>query len=162
MFEREQEPSALRPTKGSLCIVMACTDMTEAEQVGRLLSELNMGCLVTYSRTQDMVLNAPQSKVALFILATQDTPAVVGRTLKWLRHRWPRSPITVVGDAGCGQHEVAARQSGACFLTRPVAPEQWQAVLVHALGDYRPVGKAAKKANVSPAGLGGGTIQKSS
>ena len=122
---------------GRLCIVMACTDMQEADLVGRRLLELNSACLVTYRRAEDLMYNLPTGRVALFILATADTPAVIGRTLKWLRHRWPRSPITVVGDVGGGEQEIAARQGGAYYLTRPVSPQQWDGILAHALGDAR-------------------------
>ncbi|MFB3891769.1 MAG: hypothetical protein ACE15C_07070 [Phycisphaerae bacterium] len=111
--------------------------MSEADQVGRQLSELNTGCLVTYRRIEDLAQNAPAGKVALIVLATDDEPAVTGRTLKWLRHRWPRCPVTVVGDTGCGEHEMAAREGGACYLTRPVRCEEWAALLTHVLGGPR-------------------------
>ena len=77
--------------------------------------------------------NAPTGKVALIILATADIPAVISQTLKWLRRCWPRCPVTVVGDLGGGEHEMAARKGGACYLTRPVSPEQWTAILIHVL-----------------------------
>lgn len=133
---REKAASALRPTnRRCLCIVMACTDMSEAELVSRQLLQLNNGCLVTYRRAEDMLFNAPTGKVALIILATADAPVIVGRTLKWLRRRWPRCPITVVGDAGGGELEMTARKGAACYLTRPVNAEQWTALLAHALAE---------------------------
>ena len=55
-------------------------------------------------------------------------------TLRWRRQRWPRCPIPVVGDRGCGVEEMVAREGGAAYLTRPVSAEQWLAVLAHALG----------------------------
>jgi DNA-binding response OmpR family regulator len=113
---------------------MVCTDISEAELVSRQLSELNSGCLVTYRRAEDLIRNAPMGRVALIILATSDAPAAIGRTLKWLRRRWPRCPITVVGDQGSGELEMTARKGAACYLTRPVTPEQWTAVLTHVLG----------------------------
>ena len=118
---------------GRVCIVMACADMREADLVGKQLLEVNSACLVTYRRAEDLMYNLPTGKVALFILATADTPAVVGRTLRWLRHRWPRCPVTVVGDAGGGAHEIAAREGGAYYLTRPVSPQQWTSLVTHAL-----------------------------
>ena len=129
----EYIPSANRPTAHGLCIVMACTDMSEADAVGRQLLELNSGCLVTYRKAEDLIHNAPAAKVALVILATTDTAVVIGRTLQWLKRRWPRCPITVIGDNGGGRHEMVAREGAANFLTRPVGPEQWNAILAHAL-----------------------------
>ena len=69
-----KKSAAIRPAESCLCIVMVCTDMSEANQVGRQLSEVNSGCLVTYRRVQDLTHNAPAGKVALIILATQDQP----------------------------------------------------------------------------------------
>ena len=137
MAQRDSVPSVHRPTERCLCIIMACTDISEAEAVSRQLQELNNGCLVTYRRAEHILYSAPTGKVALIILATADSPAVVGRTLKWLRCRWPSCPITVVGDAGGGELEITARKGAACYLTRPVSPEQWRAVLAHALGGDR-------------------------
>ena len=118
---------------------MACSDMSEADQVGRQLLEQNTGCLVTYLRAEDMLLNAPAGRVALVILATDDSAETLSRTLSWLHRRWPRCPITVVGDTGCGEYELAAREGGATYLTRPVSPEAWSAILTHALGPVRRV-----------------------
>ena len=81
--------------------------------------------------------NCPRGRVALVILATGSAPAVLGRTLKWLRHQWPRRPVAGVGDEGAGAHEMAAREGGAIFLTRPVQPEELSAVLSHALKGAR-------------------------
>lgn len=138
MDMREQHGSAIRPTNGrSVCAVMACSDMQEAAQVGRNLSELNIGCLVTYLKVEDLVLNAPSGAVALVILATDDSAAVLRRTLVWLRNRWPGCPITVVGDAGSGSHEMAARESGATYVTRPVSDGEWFAIVSHAFDRVR-------------------------
>ena len=138
MDTREQYGSALRPASGrSVCAVMACSDMQEAVQVGRCLSELNMGCLVTYLKAEDLVLNAPAGLVALVILATDDSTAVLRRTLIWLRNRWPGCPISVVGNAGCGDYEMAARENGAMYLTRPVRDAEWSAILSHAFSRIR-------------------------
>lgn len=134
---RDLSPSAIRPVVRRLCVVMVCTDMREAEQVGRQLSEFDNGCLVTYRRAEGLRFNAPAGRVALAILANADPLSGMRRTLKWLRHQWPRSSIAVVGDVGCGEHEIAAREEGAMFLTRPVGQEQWTAILSHALGPPR-------------------------
>ena len=128
-------PPAIRPAAGSLCIVMACADMSEADLVSRQLQELNKGCLVTNRRAEDLMCNAPAGMVALVILATTDAPTVLARTLKWLRRRWPGCPITVVGDVGSGRHEMVAREGAAWYLTRPVSAEEWAAILSHALGE---------------------------
>ena len=148
MDTREYDGLAFRPTSGrSLCAVMACSDMQEAVQVGRCLSELNMGCLVTYLKAEDLVLNAPAGPVALVILATDDSAAVLGRTLVWLRNRWPGCPISVVGNAGCGDHEMAARENGAMYVTRPVRDAEWSAILSHAFGRIRKLLAGAGKQN---------------
>ena len=130
---------ANRPVERGLCIVMVCTDTSEADQVSRQLEEVNKACLVTYRKAEDLMLNSPSGKVALIILATTDTPMRVKQILSWLRHRWPRCPITVLGDSGCGEHEMAARVGGANYLTRPVAPEVWAAVISHLLGSPKQV-----------------------
>lgn len=138
MAARDEGRSAMWPTtRRSLCVVMACSDMQEADQVGRQLSQQNTGCLLTYLRSEDLLLNAPAGPVALIILATGDHPATMRRILGWLRHRWPGCPITVVGDEGCGQHEMAAREGGATFLTRPVNREHWSAIVTQALQSRR-------------------------
>jgi len=111
--------------------------MQEAAQVGRHLSEQNMGCLVTYLKAEDLALNAPAGPVALVILATDDSAAVLRRTLIYLRNRWSNCPITVVGDAGSGSHEMVARESGATYVTRPVSDAAWSAIMSHAFGRIR-------------------------
>jgi len=128
---------------------MACSDMQEAVRVGHCLSEQNTGCLVTYLKAEDLVLNAPSGPVALVILATDDSAAVLGRTLTWLRSRWPNCPITVVGDAGSGDHEMAARQHGAMYLTRPVRDAEWSAILSHAFGRVRKLLTGAQERNAA-------------
>ena len=142
---REFGPSAMRPSGSGLCIVMVCTDTEEAQQVGRLLSHPNNGYLITYRRSQDLVLNPPTNRVVLVVLAARDHSQVVARTLQWLRHRWPHCPVTVVGDAGCGEHEIVARTGGAIYLTRPVTSEDWSAILSHAQKVAEPDGAAARK-----------------
>jgi hypothetical protein len=114
---------------------MVCTDMSEAEQVGRQLSKVDMGCLVTYRRAEDLMSNAPSGRVALVILAADEDAARTSRTLVWLRRRWSRSPMVVIGDQGGGEQELIARQGGAYYLTRPVADPQWTSMLSHVLGE---------------------------
>ncbi len=133
--KREQHGPVIRSANGrSVCAVMACSDMQEAAQVGRCLREQNMGCLVTYMKAEDLVLNAPAGPVALVILATNDSAPVLERTLSWLRNRWPSCPITVVGD---GTDEMVARQGGATYLTRPVSNREWSAIVSHAFDRIR-------------------------
>ena len=129
----------MRSVGGRTLVVMVCADMGEAELVSRQLSEVNTGCLVTYRRVEDMRSNVPAGKVALVILATEDEPVVMNRTLRWLRQRWPRCAITVVGDTGCGVEELVAREGGASYMTRPISPEQWLAVLSHAMSRAEPI-----------------------
>lgn len=117
--------AALRLRAKEACIVMVCADMCQADIVGRQLSEVNSAYLVTYRRVEDLVCNAPTGRVALVILDTRGNPTDLARTLKWIGHRWPRCPVTVVGATGGGEEELAARTGGAFFLTRPVAPQQW-------------------------------------
>jgi len=109
--------------------VMVCADMCQADIVSRQLSEVNSAYLVTYRRAEDLFFNRPTGRVALVILDTQADAADLTRTLKWLGHRWPRCPVTVVGAAGGGEEELAARSGGAFFLSRPVAPRQWADLL---------------------------------
>ena len=132
-------PPTMRSGGKCTLVVMACADMREAAQVGRQLTEVNTGCLVTYRRAEELQRNVPTGKVALVILATEDRPQMMRRTLRWLKQRWPGCPITVVGNAGCGEDEMVAREGGAVYLTRPVTDEHWRAVLVHALGVGQPM-----------------------
>lgn len=130
LLEREHNRPAIRLVgRGSTCVVMACSDMREADEVGRQLTESNSACLVTYFRSQDLLLNSPTGRVALVILATEDSPLVLRTTLAWLRHRLPHCPVTVVANSGCGDYERVAREGGATFLVRPVSSDQWAAVL---------------------------------
>ncbi|MHC4717631.1 MAG: hypothetical protein ACYS5V_11725 [Planctomycetota bacterium] len=116
-----------------LCIVMTCQDSAEARQVQTLVSQVNNGVLVTYRKPQDLLLNYPAGRVVLIILATAEEPADMGRTLAWMRHRWPHCPVTVIGDEGGGEVEVVARAGGAVFLTRPVDPTTWESMVHHVL-----------------------------
>ncbi len=79
------------------------------------------------------MLNAPTGRISLIIVAGSCDPIKVGRTLNWMRHRWSRCPITVVGDEGGGDLEMAARVNGACYLTRPVSERAWAGMLEHTL-----------------------------
>ena len=118
---------------GCLFVVLACDDAGQADAVGRRLLQMNTGALVVYGRLDDLLANPPAGRIAAAIVDTHEPPAAVRRALDWLRRRWPRSPVTVIGDAGGGDQEMAARQGGATFLTRPVTEEQWSSLLSHAL-----------------------------
>ncbi len=120
-----------------LYIVMACEDLGEAAQVGRQLLQVNNGALITYRRAEDVMLNCPSGRVALIILANSDDPEAIGRTLSWMRRRWPGCPIVVVGETGGGAMELAARKGGASYLTRPVSPQQWEGMVQHVLKDVK-------------------------
>ena len=116
-----------------LCIVVACENAAEAAQISHQVSQVHMGTLVTYRRAEDMLLSVPAGRVALIILAADNDPERIGKTLLWMRRRWPRCPITVIGDAGGNAVEMAARTNGAHYLTRPVGPEEWAALVEHTL-----------------------------
>jgi FixJ family two-component response regulator len=117
-------------------VVLAGDDPAGTEAVGRRLLQLNTGALVVYGRLKDVLANPPAGQVAAVIVDTHEPPAAIRGALEWLRHRWSRCPITVIGDAGGGDQEMAARQGGACFLTRPVTEEQWSSLLSHALSPH--------------------------
>ena len=120
-----------------LYIVMACEDLDEAAQVGRQLSQVNNGALITYRRAEDVMLNCPSGRVALIILANSDDPEAIGRTLSWMRHRWSRCPVVVIGEMGGGATELAARKGGASYLARPVSPQQWASMVQHVLNKHK-------------------------
>jgi len=148
VLDRQYAP-AIGPASGGLCIVVACTDVSEAEQIARQLSKPNRGRLITYRRAEDVLHNAPSGTVGLVILATTETTATLARTLRLLRKRWPRCPVTVVGDIGCGEYEIAARAGGAHYLTRPVSQEEWSAIFSHA----QKVASGRAQATAQPAPL---------
>jgi DNA-binding response OmpR family regulator len=138
MQEREVSKAARKaPSVVRSCIVMVCEDLSEADQIARLLEEQEVACLVTYRRAEDLVVNAPRAKVALIILAGNEKPALMSRTLRWLRRRWPHCPVTVVGCTGDNGLEMAARAGGATYLVRPVTREEWLAILEHGLARIR-------------------------
>ena len=124
-----------RPVRGTGClfVVLACDDAGQADAVGRRLLQMNTGALVVYGRLGDLLANPPAGRIAAAIVDTHEPQASVRGALDWLRSRWPRCPVTVIGDAGGGDQEMAARQGGATFLTRPVTEEQWMSLLGHAL-----------------------------
>ena len=123
----------MRPTSRAACIVMVCTDAGEADQVSRLVVELNSRYLVTYRGVEELLTKPPVGSVALVILATREAASAIRHALTWLRNRWPRCSVTVIGNVGCGEFERTARAGGANFLTRPVTPEQWRATLTQAV-----------------------------
>lgn len=133
MYEMAGKLPAARLETKRLCIVMVCTDTLEADEICRQLQDFDTASLVTYRQPRDLMVNAPAGQVALVILATADAPRVMRQTLRWLRNRWPRTPIAVVGESGGGQQEMAAREGGACYLVRPVEREDWSAILAHVL-----------------------------
>jgi DNA-binding response OmpR family regulator len=128
---------AMRPGRSVGCIVMACDDRDEAQEIGREIVQVNSSCLRAYDGVLEFVEHPPREHVVAVILATRDDPETMGQTLQWTRHRWPRCPVTVVCDTGGEGHEMAARENGANFLPRPVAASQWRAVIRHAIGRER-------------------------
>ena len=130
----EGVPAALRPAEKRACAVLVSARTSDAVQVDRALLKLNTGSIVAYHRLADLLDNPPVGRVVLTIVATQDPPGEIRRALCCLRHRWPRSPLVVVSDQGCGEHEMAARECGANYLVRPIASQQWLSLLGHAFG----------------------------
>ena len=128
-----------------LCIVVACEDAAEAAQMGSQISKVHTGTLVTYRKAEDILLNAPAGRVVLIILAADDDLTRLGKTVAWMRRRWNRCPITVVGDKGNAQQELAARSGGASYLTRPVGPHEWAALVEHVLDMHGKVGKEVEE-----------------
>ena len=114
-------------------IVMICKSDAEIKQVSELLLQVNRATLIAYYRLEDLVLNRPNGEVALFILADGDELETLNKMLEWLRYRWPRSRLAVVGNQGGGEVEITARKGGAYFLTRPVSRWEWEALLHHLL-----------------------------
>lgn len=128
--------SAEPPTYEMKCVVIVDAHWQEVEQISRLLAGLqtNTGSLVTYRRMVDLIHSPPPSgHVAMVVLASDDPPEVLTRALHWLRNRYLRSAMVVVGDDGCGERELAARIGGANYLTRPIHSGQWSGLLSHAL-----------------------------
>ncbi len=154
--------SAMRPGRSEKCIVMACDDCDEADQIDQEISKVNNGRLRTYYGLFDLMENPPQERIVAAILATRADPETIGQTLQWMRHRWPRCPMTVVGDVGGQEHELAARENGANFLTRPVTSSQWRAIVDHATGQAQFVeefvegGSSPARAGSPNSGLKGG------
>jgi DNA-binding response OmpR family regulator len=124
-----------------LCVLMACGDAAEAAQVGQQVLKVNKGSLVTYRRAEDVLLGSPAGRVVLIILASGEDPRIVGRNLAWMRRRWPQCPIAVIGEKGGDATEMAARIGGASYLTRPVRPEEWAALVEHVLSTKLGVAK---------------------
>lgn len=127
-----QYPAALWLSGRGPCIAMSCTEECEADQVGQALLQQNTGVLITYRSAMDLIQNAPRGALAMAILAGRECPAEVRTALSWLRRRHPHCPVAVVADTGCGEEELAARLGGAIFMTRPLADEQWSALLTAA------------------------------
>ena len=127
------ETPARRPGCRGQCVVVVCQTTGEADAIGDALARLNVGGLVVYRSMGDLLSAAPAGRVALSVLDLDCTREQLTQSLRWLQRRWPRRPVVVVAATGGGEHELAARQGGALFLTRPVGDEQWSALLSHLL-----------------------------
>jgi hypothetical protein len=53
----------------------------------------------------------------------------------------------VVGNSGGGDHEMAARENGAMYMTRPVRDAEWSAIVSHAFNRIRKLLAGAGKQN---------------
>ena len=140
---------------------MACEDPDEPQQIGHEIRQLNNSCLRAFDGVWQFMENPPREHVVAVILATRDDPETMGQALQWMRHRWPHCPVTVVSDVGGEGHEMAARQNGANFLTRPVTLAQWRAVVRHAIGreKYLEGGSSPERAGPLTRGLMSGRPQ---
>lgn len=124
---------AMRLASGRVCVLMTAAQKSEADEVGRKLLEQNEACFVTYQEAEELLSNVPVGRIALVILAADESPSVIRGVLGRLRGRWMNCPLAVIGDIGGGEHEMAARECGAFFFTRPVSREQWSALVEHAV-----------------------------
>jgi DNA-binding NtrC family response regulator len=113
---------------------MVCVDADEASLVGQELLQVNSGALLTYRKVEDILLTAPAGRVVLIIMAGNEAPVAVDKALNTMRHRWPRSPVVVIGEPGDRELELAARRGGASYLVRPVRAQEWTALVQHAFG----------------------------
>ena len=135
MCARDLSAPAVQVGKECSVVVIICDDAARAEDVGRRVLNLNRCMLVTYQRPESMRCSMPAGPVAAVIVDLRAPAPVIGRTVQWLRHRWPRCPVTVVGDVGGGEFEMVARKGGASYLTRPVTDKHWSGLLSHVLAD---------------------------
>lgn len=117
----------------SATVALITQDTVEANQVSRLLEGLEAGCLVTYRRVEDLLLNSPRGKVALVILASESSPENVGKALRLIRRNWWTAGLAVVGGPEDRQLEIAARECGASYFARPVQEAEWVAMFEHVL-----------------------------
>ena len=132
-MERRAKGVYVRRTPGrSAFVVMVCKDPDEVDRVSRLMREMGSCSLVTYRRVCDLALNAPRSGASLVILADDSPEPTVEHSLRWLRRWCPAATVAVVG-AGGPELEIVARAGGASYFARPVAEDQWRALLEHAL-----------------------------
>lgn len=106
----------------------------QAQSLADQLSQADAGCFISYGSSQDLVSRPPAGKVAMAILAAQDSPADTSFAVRWLRNRWPRAAVTVVAAPGRSDYEQAAREGGALFFTEPLAPQQWRDLIAAAAG----------------------------
>ncbi|HUS48258.1 MAG TPA: hypothetical protein VM098_09065 [Phycisphaerae bacterium] len=141
-------------------VVMICDDPADAEGAGRSFLNVNRCVLVRYQRPECMMRSMPAGPVAAAIVDLRDPPAVIGRTVEWLRRRWPRCPIAVVGDVGGGELEMAARCGGASYLTRPVTDEQWSGLLPRVLADRRSISEQRQNEGGAEAARTSGTVAR--
>jgi len=124
--------SAMRPTDEGACAIALCARAGEVDRLGRLITTVNNGSLISYRRWEDFICNPPRSAIGMFVVGADEAPADLLQALHWLRERYPRHLIVVVGDEGGGEQEMTARRGGASYVTRPVPAETWWQLLSHA------------------------------
>ena len=128
MVKSGKNKAAVSPAGVRSCVVLITQDANETEMVGEFISKVNMCVHVTYRRLEDFMLSPPVHPVTMVIIATTSPPELTRRVLAWIRNRWRRCSVTVIGETGSGLYELQARMGGANFLTRPVADGEWAAL----------------------------------
>jgi len=123
---------------------MTTAQTSEADSVGRSLLEQTEACFMTYRQAEDILSRMPVGRIALVVLAADESPSTIRETLRRLRGCWLSCPVAVVGEVGGGEHEMAAREGGAMYFTRPVSCEQWTTLVEHAV---RRAGKVQAQAS---------------
>ena len=138
MERRAKGVCAHRAPSRSTCVAMVCRDSSESGLVSRLMKEIGSCSLMTYAKVEDLAMNAPRRGASLVILADDSPKPIVERSLRWLKRWCPAASVAVVGVPECPDLELVARMGGASYFVRPVAEQQWRALLEHALAAAKP------------------------
>jgi hypothetical protein len=102
---------------------------SEVDGIGRCLTRVDAGRVFAFQQSKDVQANIPAGDVDLVVLTASRSLDAVERMLRWIRHRWPKSLILVLGEDGSDLLERKARQNGALFMPRPISDKLWKSVL---------------------------------